>query len=274
MPRKVSFSIRSLLIAVWSGALFLGLLGAAVWTWQGVRSEWPPGEDTSLEGLQIFGTLPDFSLIERSGKRVTLADFRGKVWIADFIYTHCTDTCPLQSAELARLQADLATEPDVRLASITVDPAEDTPEVLAEYAARFGADRERWLFLTGPKRAIYTLAQKGFLLNVEDPGDAVPSLPVAQPPSARRGPRPEPASAPQIPPGRIAGSSVIEALASLIEATPVMAHPGHLGPTFLHSPWFVLVDGQARIRGYYRSEDGKAMYRLRRDVRILLGRKT
>src|SRR5574341_1247139 len=63
------------------------------------------------------------------------------------------------SAEMARLQADLEAETDVRLVSITVGPAEDSPEVLAEYAARFGADRDRWLFLTGQKRAIYTLAQ-------------------------------------------------------------------------------------------------------------------
>ena len=100
MPGNFRFSIRPLLIATWSGALLLGLLGAAVWTWHGVRSEWPSAEDSSLEGLQVFGTLPEFSLIERSGRRVTLADLRGKVWVADFIYTHCTDTCPLQTAEL------------------------------------------------------------------------------------------------------------------------------------------------------------------------------
>lgn len=248
--------------------MLLGLLGAAMWTWERARSEWPPAEDRSLEGLQIFGTLPEFSLIERSGRRVTLADLRSKVWIADFIYTHCTDTCPLQTAELARLQSDLATETDVRLVSITVDPAQDTPEVLAEYAARFGANRERWLFLTGQKRSIYTLAQKGFLLSVEDPADVVPSLPAARP-----GPQPQRASVQQIPPARIAGATLTEALASLLEAAPVMAHPGHLGTPFMHSPWFVLVDRQARIRGYYRSEDGKAMSRLRRDVRILLKRK-
>jgi len=273
VPGKITLSIRSSLITIWSGALLLGLLGAAMWTWQGVRSEWRPAEDSSLEGLQVFGTLPDFSLIDRSGRRVTLAEFRGKVWVADFIYTHCTDTCPLQTAEFARLQADLATEAEFRLVSITVDPAQDTPEVLAEYATRFGANRERWLFLTGQKRAIYTLAQEGFLLSVDDTGDAVPSLQAARPPSVRPGPRPGRAPDSRFPPDRIGGSPVTDALASPFEAKPVMAHPGHLSTPFMHSPWFVLVDGQARIRGYYRSEDGKAMHRLRRDVRILLRKK-
>ncbi|HEX9898376.1 MAG TPA: SCO family protein, partial [Candidatus Methylomirabilis sp.] len=146
-----------------------GILGTAVWTWQGSRPGRGGGEDRPLEGLRIFGTVPDFSLIQRDGRRVTLADLRGKVWIANFIYTHCTDTCPLQSAQMARLQEELKTEPNFRLVSITVDPEQDTPETLTEYATRFGADRERWLFLTGEKRAVYTLAVVGFRLSVADP---------------------------------------------------------------------------------------------------------
>ena len=54
----------------------------------------------SIDGAAKRRTVPDFSLIERSGKKVSLADLRGKIWIADFIYTHCTDTCPLQTADM------------------------------------------------------------------------------------------------------------------------------------------------------------------------------
>src|SRR5574341_926251 len=222
---KGSPSIRSPLIAIWSGALLLGLVGLAVWTWQGARPGPRLAADESLEGLQVFGTLPDFSLVERSGRRVTLADLRGKVWVADFIYTHCTDTCPLQSAEMARLQADLKGEPDLRLVSITVDPAQDTPAVLAEYAARFGADRDRWLLLTGKKQAIYTLTQKGFLLSVEDPADVVPALPGRRPPPSRSGPRQREASDPRHAVGFRAASGAVEALAWLIEPTYALAHP-------------------------------------------------
>ncbi|MEK6718218.1 MAG: SCO family protein, partial [candidate division NC10 bacterium] len=103
-----------------------GALGVAVWTWQGARRGQGSEDDRPLEGLKIFGTVPDFSLIERGGRRITLAEIRGKVWIVNFIYTHCTDTCPLQSAQMARLQADFSAEPDLRLVSITVDPEQDT----------------------------------------------------------------------------------------------------------------------------------------------------
>ena len=271
MPGK-AIVFRPPLAMIWSGALLLGFLVLLVWTWQGAQFGLRQAEDHSLEGRQVFGVLPDFSLIERSGRRVTLADLRGKVWVADFIYTHCTDTCPLQSAEMARLQSDLSAEADARLVSISVDPAQDTPEVLAEYATRFGADRERWLFLTGQKRAIYTLAQKGFMLSVEDPGEAVPASP-GHPLPAQPGPGGAQISTPWYSTSLVTASALPEILASYVGATPAMAHPGHLSTPFLHSSWFVLVDRQARIRGYYRSDDEKAMRRLRGDVRALLQEK-
>ena len=271
MPGK-AVVFRSPLVMIWSGALLLGFLGLVMWTWQGPRFGSRQAEDHSLEGRQVFGAVPDFSLIERSGRRVTLADLRGKVWIADFIYTHCTDTCPLQSAEMARLQADFGAQAYVRLVSITVDPAQDTPEVLTEYATRFGADRERWLFLTGQKRAIYTLAQKGFMLSVEDPGEAVPATP-GQPLPAQPDPGGGRTSTFWPSTNLVTASGLIDVLVSHIGITPAIAHPGHLSTPFLHSSWFVLVDRQARISGYYRSDDEKAMRRLRGDVRALLQEK-
>lgn len=122
-----------------------------------------------LETLGIYGEVPDFALTERSGQRVTRANLLGKEWVANFIYTQCPETCPGQSLEISYLQAEFAAEPDLRLVSITVDPERDTTEVLAQYAERYGADAERWLFLTGPKREIYRLAADGFKLSVIDP---------------------------------------------------------------------------------------------------------
>ncbi len=144
-----------------------GVFGTAYWT----RIETQPRQGGSkderpLEGLnKSFGTVPDFSLIERSGRPLKLSDLRGKVWIVNFIYTNCTDTCPVQSAEMAKLQAAVTEREDVRLVSISVDPERDTPEVLSRYAERFKADPDRWLFLTGGREEIYRLAQEGFLLS-------------------------------------------------------------------------------------------------------------
>ncbi|HEY7676747.1 MAG TPA: SCO family protein, partial [Candidatus Methylomirabilis sp.] len=154
----------------------------------------PPGGRAAGEarpGPPVYGRVPDFSLVERSGRRVEASNLQGKVWIADFIYTHCTDTCPLQSAQMARLQKEYAGIPDLRLVSITVDPARDTPQVLAWYAARFGADPARWLFLTGGKAAIFRLAREGFRLGVEEPAGAGPSpLDRAFPPDRSAAPGP------------------------------------------------------------------------------------
>ena len=156
----------------------------------------------------------------------------------------------------------LAGEGDLRLVSITVDPARDTPKVLTEYAARFGADPDRWLFLTGEKQAIYALAQQGFYLSVEEPEK--PGRP-AGPAGTRRRPMDRAAWREETP-----GRRLDRFLLGLFEPVPAFAHSDFLVPPFIHSSWFVRVDRQARIRGYYRSDDEEALRRLRRDTRALL----
>ena len=125
-----------------------------------------------LEGLGKFGAVPDFTLTERTGRTLTLSDLRGKIWLADFIYTACKDTCPLESASMAQLQSDLASE-SFRLVSFSVDPERDTPAVLARYADLFHADPARWFFLTGKKTDVYRLVQEGFHLS---------AIPIDEPP--------------------------------------------------------------------------------------------
>jgi cytochrome oxidase Cu insertion factor (SCO1/SenC/PrrC family) len=115
-----------------------------------------------------LGPVQDFSLTERSGSTVTRADLLGKVWVAAFAFTRCQSSCPQISATLARLQKQLAAEPDVRLVLFDVDPRHDTPEVLRRYADDHGADPERWLFLTGNRDAIYGLIQTSFHLGVQE----------------------------------------------------------------------------------------------------------
>ena len=123
-----------------------------------------PANNAQLAGLKHYGSVPDFSFVERSGKKTSLAELRGKVWIADFIYTNCTDTCPLQTADMAKLQEQWINEGDLELVSFSIDPERDTPRVLSQYAGRFKADAKRWLFLTGGKEEIARLVEDGFRL--------------------------------------------------------------------------------------------------------------
>lgn len=192
----------------------------------------------ALEKLDVYGRVPEFSLTERSCRQLTLADLRGKVWVANFIYTQCTETCPIQTAQLARIQAEFAGEESLRLVSITVDPERDTPAALSRYAERYGAHPDRWLFLTGDKRAIYRLAKEGFSLGVVDPDD--------QAQTSRHLP--------------------------LFGPTPALATHGSKG-LVIHSARLVLVDRQARIRAYHLPNDEDSLQRLRANVRLLLREK-
>jgi cytochrome oxidase Cu insertion factor (SCO1/SenC/PrrC family) len=108
-----------------------------------------------------MGGLPPFSLQERSGRPVTLESLRGRIWIADFIFTRCGGACPQMTARMARLRREMPG--DVVFVSFTVDPAHDTPEVLSSYAANFKAG-EGWLFVTGSQKDLYALSTNGFKL--------------------------------------------------------------------------------------------------------------
>jgi cytochrome oxidase Cu insertion factor (SCO1/SenC/PrrC family) len=115
--------------------------------------------------------LPDFTLTERSGRTVSKADLAGKVWVAAFVFTRCSGPCPSVSATMARLQHELKDLPDFRLVTFTVDPDRDQLKDLNAYADERGADRERWLFLTGEKDKLYRLFREGFHVAVEQGKD-------------------------------------------------------------------------------------------------------
>jgi protein SCO1/2 len=200
------------------GVIGLGtLLGTALWLRLGPATPWQGASVDSAEELNQYGSVPDFTLTERNGNSVNLSQLRGKIWIADFIYTTCTDTCPLQTAMMAKLQREYAGTPDVRFVSFTVDPERDTPQVLSRYADSHQADSSRWYFLTGQRNRIIRLIQEGFHLAVASAAT-------------------EPDQGGMIP----------------------------------HSPRFVLVDKEARIRGYYDSRDLEAFLRLKNHIAVLV----
>jgi len=118
--------------------------------------------------LPVLAQLPDFRLLERSGHSLGLADLKGNVWIADFIFTRCPGPCPRMSSRMASLQRHLRDAETLRLVSISVDPEFDTQEVLKKYAAQYQAEEGRWFFLTGDKSAIHQLAKSGFLVGGVD----------------------------------------------------------------------------------------------------------
>lgn len=107
-----------------------------------------------------------FSLTERSGRTVTEKDLAGKVWVASFVFTRCLGPCPAVTGTVKDIQVDLRDVPDVRFVTFTVDPSRDNPDELTKYAAKYGADPERWLFLTGPEPTVHGLMKDRFKLAV------------------------------------------------------------------------------------------------------------
>jgi protein SCO1/2 len=107
-----------------------------------------PGRDARLPTI---GPAPTFALTATDGRRLALADLRGKVVAVTFIYATCTDTCPLLTAKLAGIQQRLGKDSAAHatFVAITVDPDRDTPNVLRNYAQAHGANVPGWAFLTG-----------------------------------------------------------------------------------------------------------------------------
>jgi protein SCO1 len=115
--------------------------------------------------VSSYGSVPEFTLLNQDGKNFGSADLRGKIWIADFVYSTCPGPCPMISSRMSELQAPLK-KTDVHLVSFSVDPVRDTPQVLRGYADKLQAEPGRWDFLTGPQSTIYNLSRDGFKLAV------------------------------------------------------------------------------------------------------------
>jgi protein SCO1/2 len=118
--------------------------------------------------LEIYGQIPEFQLTSQDGETFNEASLKGHVWIADFIYTTCPGPCPRMSSQMSALQKATAGTPDIRLVSLTVDPAHDTPPVLAAYAVRYQANPARWSFLTGKQETLQLLSRDAFKLSDVD----------------------------------------------------------------------------------------------------------
>lgn len=112
--------------------------------------------------LPHMGRLPAFALQDQLGRPVDRESLAGQVVVLDFIFTRCPDVCPVLSRKMADLREELPPEPllgkPITFVSLSVDPDHDTPEVLAEYGQRYGADPASWRFLTGDRQTVMAIA--------------------------------------------------------------------------------------------------------------------
>ena len=148
-------------------ALVLGILACLV-----VLMKHEPEPRRASEALPVIGPVAPFTLTNQLGQPVSLDDLRGRPWVADIIFTRCAGPCPEMTRKMRELQDALPARSRARLVTLTTDADHDTPEVLAEYGERYGADPDRWSFLTGDKVAIANLAIDSLKLTaVEKPAE-------------------------------------------------------------------------------------------------------
>jgi protein SCO1/2 len=110
------------------------------------------------KALPVIDQIADFTLTNQDDRVVTLANLTNHVWVADIIFTRCAGSCPIMSTQMKSLQAALPSTSRVKLVTLTTDPDYDAPAILKRYGERYGADFQRWTFLTGTKKELAGLA--------------------------------------------------------------------------------------------------------------------
>jgi len=123
-------------------------------------------EDKSkLSFIKINGEpkrVPEFSFTNQDGKTITQNDYKGKVYVVEFFFTTCPTICPRMNRNLVEVQNVFKNEDNFGIASFSISPEFDTPEILKAYAENYGVINPNWNLMTGDETEIYKLANVGF----------------------------------------------------------------------------------------------------------------
>jgi protein SCO1 len=112
--------------------------------------------------LPNYGTVPTFQMTDSEGHGFDSKILKGKLWVADFIYTNCPGPCSRMTSQMRKVEGQVRGQKDVWLVSISVDPQHDSPAVLSDFAHRFGGPADKWVFLTGSPDTVHVLAHEVF----------------------------------------------------------------------------------------------------------------
>ncbi len=118
----------------------------------------------AAEELQVLGTVPEFRFVDQHGDTISNEDYKGKVFVVEFFFTTCPTICPVMTTNTVKLQRAFKDRNDFGVASISINPENDTPEVLKAYAATYGITHPNWHLLTGSLEEVMALSNTGFNL--------------------------------------------------------------------------------------------------------------
>jgi protein SCO1/2 len=119
--------------------------------------------DSTVQYIQKYHTIADFSFTNQNGKIITQKDYEGKIYVADFFFTTCGSICPIMTTNMVDVQKAFINNPKVMLLSHTVFPETDSVPILKKYAIKKGVIDSKWNLVTGDKKTIYALARKSYL---------------------------------------------------------------------------------------------------------------
>nr|WP_294875058.1 SCO family protein [uncultured Pedobacter sp.] len=115
-----------------------------------------------------FRTIPSFKLLNQDSTVVTQKDFDGTIYVADFFFTSCPTICPIMHRNLFKIYKKYEGNPEVKLASHTIDVKYDTPSRMKAYADKLGVKGTQWEYLWGSRDEIYTLAERNYLAAAQE----------------------------------------------------------------------------------------------------------
>lgn len=131
---------------------------------KGDRLDAVDNNGASNTNLIEIGPAPKFELTNQDNKKISNKEYLGKVYVLEFFFSTCPTICPKMNKSMLEIQNKFFGNPNFGIASITINPENDTPEVLKKHAAELGVKSTNWHFLTGDKTYIFELANKGFNL--------------------------------------------------------------------------------------------------------------
>lgn len=115
---------------------------------------------------------PPFKFVDQHGDTITNRDYAGKVYVVEFFFSTCPTICPIMNENLAEVEKEFKDDPYFGIASFTIDPKHDTPEVLNDYAKEHNITDPDWHLMTGDQETIYKLAQEGYMFNAAEAPNA------------------------------------------------------------------------------------------------------
>jgi len=114
--------------------------------------------------LITIAKVPNFEFTNQNGQLISNSFYEGKVYVVEFFFTTCPTICPKMNENMVKIQNEFYGNLDFGIASFSINPKYDTPEILKQYATDHGATLKNWNFLTGDQDKIYELANAGFTL--------------------------------------------------------------------------------------------------------------